>query len=242
MQTSPEKPEPSMRVAIVENTRVTHHGLVGVALHERAALIDLYRPWTGVALPTSPDADALVVFGGEQAATDDDIHPYLPRLADLMAAYTLADKPVLGICLGSQILARAYGAENHLGTAPEFGWVDVELTDAGRADPVLGVLPDLFPVFQWHSDTFTLPQGALHLAQSLAARHQAFRIGRATYGTQFHFEASRPVVADWLQSFPESIARMDAAFATRHADLAQTQGTAADAHGLALARAWVNLI
>jgi GMP synthase (glutamine-hydrolysing) len=231
-----------MRVAIVENTRVTHHGLVGVALHERAALVDIYRPWTGEALPTAPDADALVVFGGEQAATDDDIHPYLPRLADLMAAYTLADKPVLGICLGSQILARAYGAENHLGTASEFGWVDVALTDAGRADPVIGILPDLFPVFQWHSDTFTLPAGALHLAQSATAKHQAFRIGRATYGTQFHFEASRAVVADWLESFPDGIARMDASFATRHADLAQSRGAAADAHGLALARAWLKLI
>ena len=201
-----------MRVAIVENTRVTHHGLVGVALHERAALIDLYRPWTGAPLPDDPEADALVVFGGEQAATDDDIHPYLPRLAALMAAYTAADKPVLGICLGSQILARAYGAENHLGTAPEFGWVDVTLTDAGRADPVLGALPTRFPVFQWHSDTFTLPEGALHLATSRTTAHQAFRIGRATYGTQFHFEASRAVVADWLASFPEGVARMDPSF------------------------------
>jgi GMP synthase-like glutamine amidotransferase len=231
-----------MRVAIVENTRVTHHGLVGVALHERAALIDLYRPWTGQPLPEAPDADALVVFGGEQAATDDDIHPYLPRLADLMAAYTAADRPVLGICLGSQILARAYGAENHLGTAPEFGWVEVALTDAGRADPVLSMVPERFPVFQWHSDTFTLPEGALHLAQSPTARHQAFRIGRATYGTQFHFEASRAVVQDWLQSFPDSIARLDPAFAERHADLARRHGETADAHGLAIARAWVGLI
>jgi GMP synthase (glutamine-hydrolysing) len=231
-----------MRVAIVENTRVTHHGLVGVALHERAALIDLYLPWTGQPLPEGPEADALVVFGGEQAATDDDIHPYLPRLAALMAAYTQADKPVLGICLGSQILARAYGAEIHLGTAPEFGWCNITLTDAGRADPVLGALPDQFPVFQWHSDTFTLPTGALHLARSSTAHHQAFRIGRATYGTQFHFEASRAVVSDWVASFPEGIARMDVSFAARHADLARTLGQEADAHGLALARAWVGLI
>jgi GMP synthase (glutamine-hydrolysing) len=231
-----------MRVAIVENTRVTHHGLVGVALHERAALIDLFRPWTGQPLPDSPDADALVVFGGEQAATDDDIHPYLPRLAALMAAYTDADKPVLGICLGSQVLARAYGAENHLGSAPEFGWTDVTLTAAGRVDPVLSALPETFPVFQWHSDTFTLPEGALHLAQNATARHQAFRIGRATYGTQFHFEASRAVVADWLQTFPEAVSRMDPGFSDRHGDLAQRHGTAADAHGLAIARAWIGLI
>ena len=126
-----------MRVAIVENTRITHHGQVGVALHERAALVDLWKPWADNGLPTTDAADALVVFGGEQSATDDHTHPYLPALADLMAAYTAADKPVLGICLGSQLLARAFGAENHLGTAPEFGWVDVSLTDTGRADPVL---------------------------------------------------------------------------------------------------------
>jgi GMP synthase (glutamine-hydrolysing) len=231
-----------MRVAIVENTRVTHHGLVGVALHERAALIDLYRPYAGQPLPERPEADALVVFGGEQAATDDDIHPYLPALADLMAAFTAADKPVLGICLGSQILARAYGAENHLGTAPEFGWVDVSLTPEGREDPVLSVLPERFPVFQWHSDTFTLPAGALHLASSPTAAHQAFRIGRATYGTQFHFEASRTVVEDWTRTFPEATERMAPGWIAAHPDLARTRGLEADAHGLALARAWVGLI
>lgn len=231
-----------MRVAIVENTRVTHHGLVGVALHERAALIDLWKPWTGQPLPQAPEGDALVVFGGEQSATDDAIHPYLPRLADLMAAYTDAGKPVLGICLGAQVLARAFGAANHLGTAPEFGWIDVGLTDAGRADPVLSALPDRFPIFQWHSDTFTLPAAATRLAANAAAQNQAFRIGRATYGTQFHFEASRAVVADWLHRFPEGVERMAPGWAARHADLSSTQGQEADAHGLTLARAWVGLI
>ena len=231
-----------MRVAIVENTRITHHGQVGVALHEQAALIDLWKPWADRRLPTTDDADALVVFGGEQSARDDDTHPYLPALADLMAAYTAADKPVLGICLGSQILARAYGADNHLGTAPEFGWVDVTLTDAGRADPVLGHLPVTFPIFQWHSDTFTLPPGATHLAQSPVAAQQAFRIGRATYGTQFHFEASRSVVQDWTRTFPEATDRLSPGWAARHPELARTRGAEADAHGLALARAWVGLI
>ena len=81
-----------MRVAIVENTRITHHGQVGVALHERAALIDLIKPWSGQSLPRTVDADALVVFGGEQSATDDHSHPYLPELARLMAAYAAMDR------------------------------------------------------------------------------------------------------------------------------------------------------
>ena len=231
-----------MRVAIVENTRITHHGQVGVALHEEAALIDLWKPWSDNALPTTDESDALVVFGGEQSATDDHTHPYLPALADLMAAYTQAGKPVLGICLGSQLLARAFGAENHLGTAPEFGWVDVTLTEAGRADPVLSQVPDTFPIFQWHSDTFTLPEGAVHLAHSATAHHQAFRIGRATYGTQFHFEASRSVVRDWTRTFPDLTERMQPGWTTAHPGIATTRGAEADSHGLVLARAWVSLI
>ena len=191
-----------MRVAIIENTSITHHGQLGVALHEAAALIDLWKPWSGQPLPARIEADALVVFGGEQAATDDHTHPYLPALAEIMAACSAADRPVLGICLGSQLLARAFGAENHLGIAPEFGWTDVTLTEAGRADPLFSGVPDTFPIFQWHSDTFTLPPGAVHLAQSATAPHQAFRLGRATYGTQFHFEASRSVVRDWSPASP----------------------------------------
>lgn len=231
-----------MRVAIIENTRITHHGQLGVALHEAAALIDLWKPWSGQPLPDRIEADALVVFGGEQAATDDHTHPYLPRLADLMAAFSQADKPVLGICLGSQLLARAFGGENHLGIAPEFGWTDVTLTGAGRADPVLSAVPETFPIFQWHSDTFTLPQGAVHLATSRVAPHQAFRLGRATYGTQFHFEASRSVVRDWSRTFPDLVEKTSPGWAARHDALAATRGAQADAHGLALARAWVGLI
>ena len=231
-----------MRVAIVENTRITHHGQVGVALHEAAAKIDLWKPWSGQPLPGTVDADALVVFGGEQAATDDHTHPYLPALARLMADYTATDRPVLGICLGSQVLARAFGAENHLGTASEFGWCDVTLTDEGRADPVLGALPATFPIYQWHSDTFTLPEGATRLARSPTARNQCFRIGRATYGMQFHFEASRAVVRDWNRAFPEAVERLSPGWLERYPHLEATQGPAADAHGLTIARAWVNLI
>ena len=231
-----------MRVAIIENTEVTHHGQIGVALHEAAALVDLYKPWSGQPLPGAVDADALVVFGGEQTARDDATHPYLPALARLMADYTAADRPVLGICLGAQLLARAFGADNSIGTAPEFGWVEVSLTPEGQRDPLMAALPPTFPIFEWHSDTFTLPHGAVRLARSSGVAEQAFRIGRATYGTQFHFEASRAVVADWLQRFPERVDRMAPGWAQRHAGVAADLGAQADAHGLALARAWVALI
>lgn len=232
-----------MRVAIVENTRITHHGQVGVALHEAAAKIDLYKPWADQRLPDPGRFDALVVFGGEQSARDDHSHPYLSALARLMHVAGKEGKAVLGICLGSQLLARGLGAENHLGTAPEFGWCEVALTDDGRADPVLSHLPDRFPIFQWHSDTFTLPQGSTRLAGSDVAQNQCFRINRATYGMQFHFEASRAVVADWNRHFPEAVERnLPGWLGTHHPERAPVQGVQADAAGLAIARAWVGLI
>lgn len=225
-----------MRAAIVENTRITHHGQVGVALHEAGALIDLYRPWADQRLPEPGSFDALVVFGGEQDALDDARHPYLPRLAALMADMAAAGTAVLGICLGAQVFARGLGAENRLGVAPEFGWVEVERL---APDPALDVLPDRFPIFQWHSDTFTLPPGARHLARSQGAEVQGFRFGRAGLATQFHFEANRAVVADWTRTFPQLTEAMQPGWLEAHPMEAGTRGLAADAHGLALARAFV---
>lgn len=231
-----------MRVAIIENTVVTHHGQVGVALHEAAALVDIYKPWLDGRLPAPDSFDALVSFGGEQNALADADHPYLPDLARLMVDTALSGKAVLGICLGSQVMARGAGAVNHIGTHVEHGWVQVDLTDEGRTDPVLGHLPPRFAIFQWHSDTFTLPEGAVHLATNATVPVQSYRIGRAGYATQFHFEASRAVVADMTASWPEAAERMTPGWVAAHPELADTLGAEADAHGLAIARAWVAVI
>ncbi|MCL6705923.1 type 1 glutamine amidotransferase [Pseudomonas sp. R2.Fl] len=235
-----------MRVLVVENTGNTDHGQVGAALGEAGAAVDVVRPFKGEPLPAGhSEHDAIVVFGGEQNARDDGKHPYLPRLADLMRGFGEADKAVLGICLGSQVLARAYGAENLIGAAPEFGWQQIAPTGEGRLDPVIAAAgPDGdFLSFQWHDDTFTLPPGAVHLAENGAARHQAFRVGRAVYGTQFHFEAHRGVVDQWNRLFPQIAERKRPGWLAEHYPRdAATLGERADAAGLAIARAWVALI
>lgn len=228
-----------MRIAIVENTQVTHHGQVGIALNEAAAVIDLYKPFRDGALPAPGSFDALVVFGGEQSALDDATHPWLPRLAALMAETSAKGTAVLGICLGAQLFARGLGAENRLGQTPEFGWVTVTRL---APDPMLDAVPERFPIFQWHSDTFTLPPGATQLATSAGAPVQAFRHGRAGYATQFHFEASRAVARDWLRRFPEASEAMSPGWTQEIEHRAADEGLRADAHGLALARAWVALI
>jgi len=231
-----------MRVALIENTAVTHHGQIGVALHEAGARIDLWKPWRDNALPDLGAYDALVVFGGEQNALADASHPYLPRLAHMMKASADMGIATLGICLGSQIFARGTGAENQIGTAGEYGWNTVSLTEAGQQDPLFSHLPASFPIMQWHSDTFTLPPGAVHLAHSPKAAVQCFRFGRAGYATQFHFEANRAVAADWAREFAEAFEAARPGWVSAFETHAAAHSAAADAHGLAIARAWVNLI
>jgi len=232
-----------MRVLVVENDRHTALGRIEVALQEAGAEIVRCRPHAGEPLPGDETGhDALVVMGGPQSAVDDERHPYLPGLCELMRRFGDAGKSVLGVCLGSQLLARGYGADNLVGAAVEFGWQDIHPTEKGLADPLLSAVGGTFPIFQWHNDTFTLPEGAVRLAGNAAAANQAFRIGRATYGTQFHFEVDRTVAAWWRDTFPAQIERMAPGWIDRFDEIASAHGPAADAAGLAIARAWVATI
>ncbi|MGC1488243.1 MAG: type 1 glutamine amidotransferase [Albidovulum sp.] len=231
-----------MRIAVIENTAISHLGLVGTALREADAEIEVFRPWDGQSLPDGMYHDALVVLGGEQNALDDEGHPYLPDLVRLMRRMGQADRAVLGICLGAQLLARAHGAQNLLGKHDEFGWHKVRVTKDGLKDPVMSVIKGDFPIFQWHGDSFTLPEGAVRLARNAKVGNQCFRIGRASYGMQFHFVASRAVVEDWSRDFADSIALLHPGWQDDHPRLAAEFGPGADAAGLAMARAWVSLI
>ncbi len=231
------------RVLVVENFPATPPGIVGDALDAAGVTIDRRRADLGEPLPADADAhDGIVVLGGGQSALDDADYPYLPALADLTRTFGGAGKPVLGICLGAQILARAHGATNILGRPIEFGWREVRATDAGRADPVIAAIGSAAPLFHWHTDTFTLPPGAAHLASSDMTALQAFRIGRAVYGLQFHFEADRRLVAEWTHDLADTIAESDPTWAARHAAEAARNGPAADAVGVAIAKAWTNLL
>jgi GMP synthase-like glutamine amidotransferase len=233
----------SMRVLVIENYPGTPLGLVGVALAEAGASIDTRRAFAGEPLPASDaDHDGLIILGGGQSALDDADHPYLPALASLSRAFGTADKAVLGICLGAQLVARGHGGDNLLDRPIEFGWHPVRPTAAGFDDPVMSELGAGAPVFHWHTDTFSLPPGAAHLAASDRTELQAFRVGRAVYGVQFHFEADRDLVSRWNVGFAEEIAGHSPDWHDRHPAEAALHGARADAIGLAIARAWVSVI
>lgn len=232
-----------MRILAVQNYAGTGLGQIARALAEAEAEVDLVQAHEGEALPSTADGhDGLIVLGGAQNALADDEHPYLPGLVALMRTFALADRAVLGVCLGSQLLARAFGAKNLIGAAPEFGWREVALTEEGAADPVLRAAGTRFPTFQWHDDTFTLPEGAIRLAGNEAARNQAFRIGRAAYGIQFHFEADTQLVRHWSGQFADHLAVRQRGWQDRLGPDSAQHGPAADAAGLALARAWVAMV
>lgn len=231
------------RVLIIDNMDGTPLGQIGAALEGAAVEIVRVAAFRGEELPEHADGfDGLVVLGGEQDALDDEHYPYMPALCALMRDFTLADKSVLGVCLGSQLLARAFGGDNLLNYTREFGWQDVELTPDGQTDPVLGALGEHFPIFEWHVDSFTLPDDAVHLAQNDAAKNQAFRIGRAAYGMQFHFEANQSVVAYWCQTFQSSVERMSPGWLGRFTDERSAYGQDADAAGLTIAKNWVKTL
>jgi GMP synthase-like glutamine amidotransferase len=232
-----------MRVLVIENYPDATLGLLGVALGESGAECRLLRTHRGDALPGVTDGcDALILLGGVANALDDAGHPYLRDEVALVRAFAAEERAVLGVCLGAQLIARAFGAENILDRPIEFGWHPVRTTKAGRADPVLSAIGESAPLFHWHIDTFTLPPGAVHLAASDQTAVQAFRIGRAVYGIQFHFEAGTEMVAWWNEVYAKEIADFDPGWFDRYPEEAKRHGAAADAAGVALARAWIGLI
>jgi len=148
-------------------------------------------------------ADLLIVLGGPIGACDEAAYPFLLDELAVIHARIEADQPLLGICLGSQLMARAMGARNHSGTAVEIGWSEIELTAAGQ-DSCLVPLAE-GPVFQWHSDTFDLPEGATQLARSAVCAQQAFQRGRAL-ALQFHPEVSAAQLQVWYLGHARALA------------------------------------
>ena len=138
----------------------------------------------------------LILMGGPQSANDPN-----PALADEMQLIRDAvreQKPVLGICLGSQLIAKALGARVFRNAQKEIGWSAVHLTEEGARDPLFSGIPNSSVFFHWHGETFDLPEGAVWLAYSDGCRHQAFRYSSNVYGIQFHPEITPEMIIDWF--------------------------------------------
>jgi GMP synthase (glutamine-hydrolysing) len=161
--------------------------------------------------PPAPlgDYGAVLVFGGAMHVDQEDRHRWLRDELDLLGGLIAEDVPVLGVCLGGQLVAKALGAPVRRMPSPEVGWFDVALTPDAADDPVFGGLPARFSSFQWHSYAFELPRGAVPLARNDRCL-QAFRGGRSAWGIQFHAEVTGPSVEEWARtSKPEEDGSLD---------------------------------
>lgn len=189
-------------LAVVHGSNVPP-GLIGEEAERRGHEVDTWSlAWRTPPPRPIDDYGAVMLFGGAMHADQDDRHPwlrdenlFLQRLLDLRL-------PVLGVCLGGQLVAKAAHAEVTAMPEPEVGWVDVELTEEAADDPVFAGLPDRFPTFQWHYYEFAVPAGAVALARSDRCA-QAFRLGDSAWAVQFHPEITRTILEGWLAEAPD---------------------------------------
>ncbi|MFL5968428.1 MAG: type 1 glutamine amidotransferase [Gaiellaceae bacterium] len=187
-----------MHVLAVIHGEKVRAGVFGDAVGERGHLLEEWSLAWGSPLPRPLDAyGGVLVFGGAMHADQDLHHPWLREENLFLERLLHLHKPVLGICLGAQLLAKAAHAPVHPSDEPEIGWYRVELTDDGADDPVLGKLPSEFDAFQWHYYTHGLPSGAVELARSRVCT-QAFRLGDSAWGVQFHPEVTLAQIEGWM--------------------------------------------
>ncbi len=205
-----------MRVlSVVHDPAVTGGGgLFERVVVERGDHLDRWIVANGDAAPGDPTHwDAVMVFGGAMHPDQDAEHPWLRSEVAFIRQALEQGVPAIGVCLGSQLIARATGAWVGPADAAEVGWFAVELNDEGAADPVLGVLPRTVEAFQWHYYTFEPPADAVELAASAAAR-QAFRLGDRVWGIQFHAEVERAMLDSWFadgaSELPKPVAEITA--------------------------------
>lgn len=142
----------------------------------------------------------LIVLGGPMNCDQSDRYPHLTTEIEIVREAIADGKPVLGICLGAQLIARALGARVFKNPVREIGWYDLAPTGAGRTDPLFRAFADHQMIFQWHGDAFEIPDGAIHLASSPGCVNQAFRYGEYVYGLQFHLEVDEPMIGRWLHA------------------------------------------
>ena len=164
-------------------------------MERRGISVEYADLYAGDAPPEIGGAAGLIFLGGPMSVNDG--LPYLRQEMDLILAAIERQKPVLGICLGSQLIAKALGARVYRNPTKEIGWFDIHLTEAGGGDPLFAGVNPRETVFHWHGETFDLPAGAARLAYSDACANQAVRFGGAVYGLQFHLEVTPAMIADW---------------------------------------------
>lgn len=189
-------------ILCVQHVACEEPGRIRAALERRGRAVRIVRTYAGEAVPRSARGlDGLVLMGGPMGVRDAARRPHLRVEMRLVEAALGAGVPVLGVCLGSQILAAVLGARVEAADEKEIGWRSVALGPAAATDGLFSGAPRRFVALHWHGDAFDAPAGAVALASSAMTPCQAFRWGRSAYGLLFHIEATPAIVAGMARSF-----------------------------------------
>lgn len=190
-----------MRALAIVHQEDAGAGVFADAAVDRGIELDTWMRAESSTPPADPAGyDAVLCFGGSMHADQEDRHPWLRDEKALLARLLRAAVPLLGVCLGGQLLAEAAGAPPRRAPTPEIGWHEVVLTPEGRGDPLLGPLAPAFAAFEWHSYEFPLPPGARPLARSEACL-QACRLGQTAWAIQFHAEVTARDAEAWIDDY-----------------------------------------
>ncbi len=202
-----ETPPTALQILVIQHCPLTPAGLVGEAAEACGAQLTTIMPHHGDGFPDDPDRfDGLVLCGGPMHAGDDEGYPTFPAMLRLTRRFHGGGRPVLGLCLGAQLIARAFGREVVRWHDLELGFPPLKLTGEGRADRLLRSTPARPRLMQFHEDSFELPSGA-KLLVSGDCPNQGFRIGDTTYGFQFHMEVTLDDAHAWLRDCRDWIER-----------------------------------
>ena len=207
-------------VACLHHLEKPFLGHAGRALREADLVLDERDLLRGAALPALGEAEAILTLGGNQSARDLDHRPELRAEAALLRSAAQAGVPVLGICLGAQLLARALGAPVRRMARRQVAWVPVERLPAAEGDPLVGALPSPVMALHWNEDCFELPEGGTELLSRAGEGCEAFRWGERAWGIQFHPEVDGPILEDWYRDGARELAQ---------AGVAERDARAADA-------------
>jgi GMP synthase-like glutamine amidotransferase len=175
-------------------------------LEQQKRPVETVRLYKGDQVPDNLSPySGLLVMGGPMSVNDEADYPWLRAENRLLKEALALDFPTLGICLGSQLIAKAAGGMIRQGPRKEIGWYPVHLTMAARHDRLFSGCPEAIEVFEWHGEYFDTPPGAVNLARSTLYECQAFSIGQHVYGLLFHLEVTSSMVSDWVRIFAQEL-------------------------------------
>ncbi|HEX4148748.1 MAG TPA: gamma-glutamyl-gamma-aminobutyrate hydrolase family protein [Pirellulales bacterium] len=198
--------KPAARVIVLQHVGCETLGAIEQVLQQAGIGFDYVRTFAGVPVPpTLDEASGLIIMGGPMSVYEEDQYPYLAEERRLIESALALGKPVLGVCLGSQLLAHVLGAKVYPGRRKEIGWYPVTLSRAAAGDAIFADAPPTFAAYHWHGDVFDLPASCELLASSALTPHQAFRYGANAYGVLFHMEVTRELIETMTDSFANEL-------------------------------------